>query len=620
MSNRYQFQPRWGAIAVVCICIAIVLWFNYRPDDSVIESLRPGVDVNDANRSTPFRLPERAPRSEIERAMTKVDPTRDGWTSESASSAIDLRFKEAQKAIVDSKDSSIPGDLVTSDFRGKLSMQASLATVFEDELFQTSRHSETFGADSNSFDAIIASWTSDRQIKRCSFKIVDVKIMDVDGGKARAARTRALVQLASEAASGSQQDDLVIESDWQAIDGRFQMSRLQTLSHERVLFRKDRALFEDVTESVLGQTPGYLEQVRLGLGHWTERLTGLDDMSIYGHHGIAVGDVDGDGRQDLYVCDGGGLPNRLYLQQADGTVRDVSNGSGVDWLESSTSALIVDFDNDGRQDLVVATVAGLIFAAGEGNGKFRIRAAQPGFREAQTLSACDYDSDGKLDLYVCVYGASGEGGKRGFEASLPIPYNDAQNGGRNVLFRNGGNWKFRDVTTQVGLDVNNRRWSFSASWSDFDADGDSDLYVANDFGRNCLYRNEGGRFSEVAAQLGVEDISAGMSVDWGDPNLDGRMDLYVGNMFSAAGNRVTYQRRFVEGRDAGNVAAVRRMARGNTLFTAQADGSFRDDSLTAGVTMGRWSWGSKFVDFNNDGWDDVLVSNGYFTNRKTDDL
>ncbi len=84
----------------------------------------------------------------------------------------------------------------------------------------------------------------------------------------------------------------------------------------------------------------------------------------------------------------------------------------------------------------------------------------------------------------------------------------------------------------------------AASWEDYDQDGDLDLYVANDFGRNNLYRNDDGQFVDVAAEAGVEDISAGMSVSWGDYNNDGQADLYVGNMFSSAGNRVTYQRQF----------------------------------------------------------------------------
>ena len=127
-----------------------------------------------------------------------------------------------------------------------------------------------------------------------------------------------------------------------------------------------------------------------------------------------------------------------------------------------------------------------------------------------------------------------------------MPYHDANNGVRNYLLENHGSWEFRDVTAQVGLEQNNRRFSYAASWEDFDNDGDPDLYVANDFGRNNLYRNDSGRFVDVAGQAGVEDISAGMSVTWGDYNQDGLLDIYISNMFSSAGNRITYQRQFKE--------------------------------------------------------------------------
>ncbi|MCA9211690.1 MAG: VCBS repeat-containing protein, partial [Planctomycetales bacterium] len=154
----------------------------------------------------------------------------------------------------------------------------------------------------------------------------------------------------------------------------------------------------------------------------------------------------------------------------------------------------------------------------------------------------------------------------------------------------------------------------------YDNDGDQDLYVANDFGRNNLYRNEGGRFVDVAAAAGVEDMSAGMSVSWGDYDRDGLIDLYVGNMFSSAGNRITYQRRFRDDPSNELRAKFQRHARGNTLFRNLGDGSFEDVSVASNVEMGRWSWGSNFVDFNNDGWDDLLVGNGMVTSVDPHDL
>jgi hypothetical protein len=124
----------------------------------------------------------------------------------------------------------------------------------------------------------------------------------------------------------------------------------------------------------------------------------------------------------------------------------------------------------------------------------------------------------------------------------------------------------------------------------------------------------------VAAKAGVEDISAGMSASWGDVNNDGRMDLYVSNMFSSAGNRVSYQRKFLSTLDAAVKAEFQRHARGNSLFENLGDGTFADVSVPLGVTLGRWAWSSKIVDINNDGWDDILVTNGFITQDNPDDL
>jgi hypothetical protein len=170
------------------------------------------------------------------------------------------------------------------------------------------------------------------------------------------------------------------------------------------------------------------------------------------------------------------------------------------------------------------------------------------------------------------------------------------------------------------MDQNNRRFSMACSWEDYDDDGDQDLYVANDYGRNNLYRNDGGRFIDVAAAAGVEDISAGMSVSWGDPNRDGRMDVYVSNMFSSAGNRIAYQRRFQSGADPKTRSYLQRHARGNSLFFNDGGTAFQDVSVPAGVTMGRWAWSSQFADVNHDGLEDILVANGFITQQDPGDL
>ena len=111
-----------------------------------------------------------------------------------------------------------------------------------------------------------------------------------------------------------------------------------------------------------------------------------------------------------------------------------------------------------------------------------------------------------------------------------------------------------------------------------------------------------------------------MGVSWGDYNNDGLMDIYVSNMFSSAGNRVAFQRKFRDDDTAETKSMFQRHARGNSLFENAGDGTFRDVSVEAAVTMGRWAWGSVFTDLNNDGWRDLLVTNGLATNEDTGDL
>lgn len=390
------------------------------------------------------------------------------------------------------------------------------------------------------------------------------------------------------------------------------LKRLTLLSHEEVIRTGKKPLFEDVAGNVLPEKIGPHDSP---VTDWARTLTKIDDMHFAGHHGIAIGDANGDGLDDLYVCDCGGLPNRLYLQNPEGTTRDISAQAGVDWLESSKSALFLDLDNDGDQDLVVATVALVLVLENNGQASFSLRSGIPGMSNPHSLSAADYDSDGDLDLFVCNYGAdSVTGGLSGSIAGPPLPFNDAENGGRNALLKNVGKLQFSDATSTAGIARGGDRWSFAASWEDYDNDGDQDLYVANDFGRNNLFRNDAGQFTDVAGVASVEDISSGMSVAWGDANRDGRMDLYVSNMFSSAGGRVAFQRQFGKG-NPGATADFQRMARGNTLFLGNDNGKFEDASESAGVNVGLWAWSSQFADLNNDGWQDLVVANGYMTNE-----
>ena len=402
------------------------------------------------------------------------------------------------------------------------------------------------------------------------------------------------------------------------------LQRVEVSEMEEVLPESDRpGAFVDLTEAILGNNPSYHQQLVYGADYWY----GTVDVAFGIHHGnqgLALGDINGDGREDLFVCQPAGLPTRMYVQQPDGTLRDVSEESGLDWLDASRSALFADFDNDGDQDLAASLNYTVAFFENDGSGHFTGRTRVDVFAWPASLAAADFDNDGDVDLYICGYNPRGLTAAGDIFAN-PVPYHDANNGAPNFMMRNDGEWNFLDVTREVGFDENNFRFSFAATWEDYDNDGDQDIYVANDFGRNNLYRNEldqRGRpyFRDVAREAGVEDIGSGMSVAWGDYNRDGRMDLYVSNMFSSAGSRITTQAQFKPSEDGETRESIQRTARGNSLFLNQGDGTFRDASVEANVTLGRWAWGSLFTDLNNDGWEDLYVANGFFTTPDPGDL
>jgi hypothetical protein len=177
------------------------------------------------------------------------------------------------------------------------------------------------------------------------------------------------------------------------------------------------------------------------------------------------------------------------------------------------------------------------------------------------------------------------------------------------------------VTAEVGFGKEtNDRQALAAAWEDYDDDGDPDLYVANDFGPHDLWRNDGGKFVNVAFEARVEDFGSGMSVSWGDFNRDGKIDLYVGNMFSSAGNRIAFQTHKVQGLTERTLPILQRFAKGNSLFENLGGSRFREVGDVYGVEMGRWAWSSLFTDINNDGWEDLFVVNGYVTNDDPHDL
>ena len=401
-------------------------------------------------------------------------------------------------------------------------------------------------------------------------------------------------------------------------DGAWQVTEWTALDDLRS--RATAPLFTETTGTALAGNEALKAQLASGDDAWLATLDSAFLIDSMGLNGVAAGDVDGDGLDDLYVMQPSGLPNRLFRNRGDGTFEDWTERSGLDVLDGTSQALIVDVDNDGDEDVVLIAPPGPLLFNNDGKGRFvrdplAFRLAGPLRGSAVSASMADFDRDGFLDLYLCTYlyfiGASAD------KAGPPAPYHDARNGPPDVLFRNDGHGRFVDVTREAGID-NNERFSFAAAWGDYDGDGWIDLLVANDFGGKNLYRNLGGapgavRFKDVAAEAGVLDHGAGMSATWLDYDHDGRLDIYTGNMWSATGLRVTARAAYQSGAPEATRALYRRHARGNSLFRNRGDGTFEDVSLAARAEMGRWAWSSDVVDFDRDGWEDLFIVNGMFT-------
>ncbi len=398
--------------------------------------------------------------------------------------------------------------------------------------------------------------------------------------------------------------------EWEATPtGQFRLNNWQALGETES--RSANPIFADVTAQAFGGVASYSSQLLHGSDYWRTVLDGACGIDIYGHNGVSVGDIDDDGFDDLYVCQPAGLPNRLYRNRRDGMFEDVTEASGVGILENTACALFADFDNDGRQDLIVVRTNGPLLFLNEGGGKFRqkpdaFKFADPPQGTFTGAAVADYDRDGWLDIYFCLY-VYYQGTD---QYKYPSPYYDAENGPPNFMMRNHRDGTFRDVTAETGLNQNNTRYSFCCGWSDYKRDGWPDLYVVNDFGRKNLYRNNGdGTFTDVAEQAGLEDVGAGMSVCWLDYDNDGAEDLYVADMWTAAGERVSMQEIFQKDAPEQMRARYRKHARGNSLFRNRGDG-FQDTSAFAGVEMGRWAWSSDAWDFDHDGFPDLYMANG----------
>ena len=329
-------------------------------------------------------------------------------------------------------------------------------------------------------------------------------------------------------------------------------------------------------------------------------------------HGAAAADFDGDGWQDLFVTSP--TRNFLYLNDRKGRFRDASAEAGVRALATGVAPLALDYDNDGDPDVFISNVGAQVLFENrlkqDGKLQFVDASLESGVGGVQAVGfsavAGDVNGDGLQDIYVTSYNRYGQ--------VTPDSWFRATNGTPNLLFINRGDGMFREEAKKWG--VEDTRWSYAAQFADVDGDGRQDLYVANDFGEKAMFMNRGDRFVDEAKERGVLDPGNGMGVSFGDYNNDGLLDLHASNMSSTAGNRIL-GRLFPDQGPKDNV--LKKLAAGNNLFENLGGGKFRDVTAEVGGFSGGWAWGGGFIDFDNDGWEDIYTPNGFISGKSMKD-
>jgi hypothetical protein len=328
--------------------------------------------------------------------------------------------------------------------------------------------------------------------------------------------------------------------------------------------------------------------------------------------GIAVFDYDHDGWMDIFLVNGSTLedlragkchPSKLYRNSHDGTFADVTAKSGLNRCGWGFGVAVGDYDNDGWEDLYVTYLDGAVLYRNNGNGTFTDVTAKAGVgnprRWGTSAAFGDYDNDGYLDLYVVNYvdldlNQLPEFGSGPFCQYRGIPVSCGPRGlkgSRDRLYHNNGDGTFTEVTEKLNLDPGGY-YGLGVLWLDYDKDGCLDLYVANDSTPSLLYHNNcKGGFTEVGAEAGVGYSSdgreqAGMGIDSADYDNDGWPDIAKANFSDDS----------------------------NNLYHNDHDGEFTDLAGPAGfgsISIPFLGFGLKFFDFDNDGWQDVFVADGH---------
>jgi len=361
----------------------------------------------------------------------------------------------------------------------------------------------------------------------------------------------------------------------------------------------DSVTFTDVTK-----------QSRITFSHvWsTDKKYILESMS----GGVAVFDVDNDGLLDVYFVnsptvatagDARSARSELWRNQGDGTFIDVTDKAGVGYPGWGMGAVSADFNNDGWDDLYVTCYGPNHLYRNNHDGTFSDVTERAGVGDARWSTGAafaDYDGDGWLDLFVANYvdirlNTLPEFGKGKFCEFHGTPVQCGPRGlpgSGDSLYHNKGDGTFEDVSLKAGVADSDGRFGMGAVWTDFNGDGQPDLYVANDAGANYLYKNNGtGTFTEVALQAGTALSEDGkeqgsMGVAIGDYDHSARWSIFVTNFADEYNALYRHDKEF--------------------QFT---DVSFASQTAKASVPL--VGWGAHFLDYDNDGWLDLFVANGH---------
>jgi len=350
--------------------------------------------------------------------------------------------------------------------------------------------------------------------------------------------------------------------------------------------------------------PGHIEP--------TTPVGGFNLQTIMGG-GIAVGDLDGDEYPDLFLT--GEELGKLYVNKgkaAPGTFVDATVTWGLPEIKDGHGTLFFDLEGDGDLDLLVLRSEHPSAVFRNDKGKFTDIHAELGFethRGGHVAHIFDFDRDGDLDIYVGYYGAHASNMSPGTARSVPSL--DGRNGSPNQLWRNDGA-KFVNVAKQAKVD--DVGWCLALASADIDFDGDLDLFLANDFGADVFYKNNGdGTFSDITELTGTGDRGSGMNAEFGDVDGDGKWDIYVTNIDMFSKNiKVIFPRDESTINVDDKLTKAFQYIAGNKLYVSTKQGGFRaEENLRMEPIDRGWGWDASFFDYENDGDDDLYVTNGW---------